>query len=591
MTSASNPEKNWLVKSSTRILGPYSLEELTEQLKTKQISIIDEVRQPHTRWAYIRENHTFMELVRAIRDERDPHSEDTMTHSIAQNTMTKTDAIVVHDDLTPTPYPFNTDITPPPERPAPPGMKDVTPSVEKIIPRTPAGMPGKVYGSSQDAGMQERLKNQSNSMRWALIGIAVLIAVGVIFLASRKDQKRGGSYDELISQAVRYKNLGLYEKSLQSYQRASKIKEPDADTAIQMAPVLITEDRQTILGRRILEGTLGKEGRGRDQIVEALLGIAVSYMMDGDLKQAEDTLQKAIGHEPFNMSALMNLAIIQLKKGNYQQAMRDFEAIFKRNPQSALALFGRSIATTEYARKAQDLNPLPLLARDIRTMVQRTGFLRQELMMFLIYAQSMMGDVDGVNQGVVQFLNQPSNQARDYVRPLTIEWRFTQWDYIEKFCSDLFQKYASNPEVKAVRAVCLMEVNRDSDAAKLLQEAMAEAPRDPYVLATQAEYLLKIGRSPEARSLLKMPEVSNLMLKHLLMGKTCIEAQDPPCALTAFGVAYQKDPQSGIAAYGLAWAKLKNKERTAAYDYVRMGLQGEPNYIPLLEMRDQLEYE
>jgi predicted Zn-dependent protease len=360
---------------------------------------------------------------------------------------------------------------------------------------------------------------------------------------------------------------------------------------MQMAPVLISEDRQSLMGRRILEGALSKEGRSRGEIVEALLGIATSYMMDGDLKQAEDTLQKAIGNEPYNLSALMNLAIIQLKKGNYPQAMRDFDAIVKKNPQSAIALYGKSMATMEYARRHNDLNPLPGLIRDVRAMVAKTAYLRQELTLFQIYAQSLMGDVDGVNQAVVQFLNQTSGEARNYVHPLSIDWRFTQWDYLEKYCAEIFQKYSTNPEVKALRSVCLMEINRDSDASKLLQEAMAEAPKDPYVLATQAGYLAKIGRVPEAKSVLKMPEVMNLNMRNLLMGRMCVEAQDVPCAQNAFAAVYSRDRQSAPAAYGLAWVKMRSKERSAAYDYVRMGLQSEQNYIPLLDLRDQLEFE
>ncbi|KYG66005.1 hypothetical protein AZI86_02750 [Bdellovibrio bacteriovorus] len=593
MDEAVNSDKNWLVKSSTRILGPFTAEELAQQLKTKQISIIDEIRQPHGRWSYIRENHGFMEVIRAIREEQDANGENTMTHSIAQHTSTKTDALVEFREDTVTPPP-DSDLTPIPDRmrSAVPGLKDVTPVAERPINRAnSATAPAKVYGSSQDSGMQARMRQQSEKMRWAMIAVTVIAALAVVFLVTRKEQKKGGSFSELISQAIRYKNLGLYEKSLASYQRAVKLQEPDADTVVQMAPVLISEDRQTLMGRRVLESALGKEGRSRSETMDALLGIAVSYMMDGDLKQAEDTLQKAIGNEPFNAAALINMAIIQLKKGNYQQAMRDFDSIHRKNPQSVFALFGRAIATMEYSRRMNDLNPLPLLVRDIRASVAKTAYLRQELLLFQIAAQSLLGDVDGVNQGVVQFLNQLSGQAKNYVHPLTMDWRFTQWDYLEKFCADIFQKYSTNPEVKALRSVCLMEINRDSDAAKILLEAMSEAPKDPYVLVTQAGYLVKIGRVPEAKSILKMPELSTLNMRNLLLGQICIESQDVTCAQNAYAAVYANDRANATASYGLAWVKMRSNDRAAAYEYVRAGLQSESNYLPLLDLRDQLEYE
>lgn len=582
-------DKNWLVKSSTRILGPFSLSEVTEHLKSKQVSIIDEVRQPDGRWSYIRENKLFMEIVRNIREEQDAHSEQTMTQSIAQHTMTKTDALQVSDDQTLTPVPMNLDLTPPPVRE--PNLKDVTPLVETPMTRSVSATTAKSYGATGDSRVQGKIRQKSNVWRWSMIVTAVVVAVVVTFMLSQKDKKKSMGYEELMSQAIRYKSLGLYERSLQAYLKATKLKEPDPEAQVQMAPILISEDRQSLLGRRVLERALVQEGRSRAEIVEAYLGIAVSYMMDGDLKQAEDTLQKAIGHEPFNLSALLDLAIIQLKKGNYGEAMGDFDAIYRKNPQSVLALFGRSLSTVEYAKTHSDNGILQALVRDIRTNSQKTAYLRQELLLFQIYAQSLLGDVDGVNQSVVRFLNQMPGQARNYIHPLQVEWRFTQWDYLEKYCAEIYQKQVPNPELKALRAVCLMEVNRDAEAAKLLQEALAEAPKDPYVLSTQASYLAKSGRLPEASTILKLPELSTLAVKNLLAGDICISTQDVACAQTAYTQAYNQDKNNANAIYGLAWVMMQTKDRSSAYTYVRAGLQAEPNFLPLLELRDQLEYE
>ncbi|WII72898.1 tetratricopeptide repeat protein [Bdellovibrio sp. 22V] len=587
--NVNSTEKNWLVKSSTRILGPFTLSEVTEQLRTKQISIIDEIRQPEGRWSYIRENKLFMEIVRNIREEQDASSEQTMTQSIAQHTVTnitRTDVPAMTDELTPTPVPHHLDITPPPA-----SIKDVTPPIEPVSSRSVAAAPAKSYGATGDSRLQGKIRKKSNVLRWAMIGAAVLVAVGVVLTLSQKDKKKSLGYDELMAQAIRYKSLGLYERSLQTYMRASKLKEPDIESQVQMAPVLISEDRQSLLGRRILERALVQENRSRAEIVDAYLGIAVSYMMDGDLKQAEDTLQKAIGHEPFNISALLNLAIIQQKKGNYAEAMRDFDTIYRKNPQSVLALFGRALSTVENAKTRNDGSDLQGLIRDIKANAQKTGYLRQELMLFLVYAHNLLGDVDGVNQSVVQFLNQIPGQARNYTHPLHVEWRFTQWDYLEKYCAEIYQKQTPNPELKALRAVCFMEVNRDAEAAKLLQEAMAESPKDPYVLATQASYLAKIGRLPEAMTILKMPELQTLSVKNLLMGDICINTQDVGCAQAAYTQAYNQDKKNATALYGLAWVVMHNNDRAGAYEYVRAGLQSEPNFLPLLEMRDQLENE
>lgn len=575
---AGGSEKNWLVKSSTRILGPFNLDEVTAMLKSKQISIIDEIRLPEGRWSYIREKQMFLDIVKNIREEQeDSFSEKTMTQSVAQHTFTKTDHPVLPDDLTPTPIPTQSQ------------FKDVTSSAERPISRTGIPTTTRSYGTAGDQRIQEQIRKRSTILRWTLLGLAGVAVVAIFFTWNAKDKRANLGYEELLNQAIRYKSLGLYDKSLVAYKKAVAIKEPDLDSQIQLAPVLISEDRQSLMGRRILERAIIKDGSTRAELVDAYLGIAISYMMDGDLKEAENMLQKAIGHEPFNVSALLNLAIVQMKKGSYAEAMREFENVFRKDPTSVLALFGRAMSAMEYAKSSGDRTFLKPLINDLKLTISRSNYLRQEMTLFLVYAHNLLGDADGVNQAVVRFLNEQAGVADRYTHPLTVDWRFTQWDYLEKYCSELYEKSTQTAEMKALRSVCLMEVNRDTEAQKLLGEALSEGPRDPYVLAAQAGYLAKVGRFPEAMAILKMPELNTLTVRSRLMGDICIATQDVQCAQSVYTQIFQKDKTDAGAMYGLAWVVLKRKDRAAAYEYVRAGLQAEPNYVPLLELRDQLE--
>ncbi|MGZ3769671.1 MAG: tetratricopeptide repeat protein [Bdellovibrio sp.] len=586
-------EKNWLVKSSTRILGPFTLAELTEQIRARHVSIIDEIKQPDGRWSYVRENKIFLDIVKNIREEQDAAPENTMTQSIAQHTTTtttRTDSIITEDH---TLTPISASLESAAKLPVQENIKDITPSAV-----TPAAKPSAVskgptknYGAAGDSRVKNKLQKKSNMWRWIFTTASIAVAAVVALTLFQKSRKKTLTADELLSQAVRYKALGLYEKSLASYQKASQVKEPAFDIQVQMAPVLISEDRQTLAGRRVLEKALIQEGLGRSGNVEAHLGIAVSYIMDGDFKQAEDMLQKALGYEPLNQSALLNLGMIHLKNERYQEAMGDFDSIYRKNAQSTLALFGKALATIELNKKY--LNPyiLQSLINDLKIHLQKSLYLRQELLLFYVYAHHLLNDVDGLNQAVVQFLNQIPGQTKKFVHPLDVEWRSTQWEFLEKYCNEIYTKQTPNPELKALRAVCLMEINRDVEAAKLMQEALDEAPRDPYVLATQAGYLSKIGRYPEAITVLKTPELSTLPIKNLLLGDICIKKQDLNCVRDSYGQIYEKDPLNALALSGLAWVSKQSHNRAKAFDYVNAGLQAEPNFLPLLELRDQLESE
>ncbi|MNJ99715.1 tetratricopeptide repeat protein [compost metagenome] len=580
-----NSEKNWLVRSSTRILGPFNLTEIKELLVSRQISIIDEVRSTQARWSYIRENKDFLEVVKNVREQLDTLSENTMTQSVAQHTTTTTRTDVLQsDDLTPTPTP-----TPPTRRMSvEPSLKDVTPMAESSIPRSTGG-PARSYGASSDSRVLNQISNRSKVIRAAVLGVIGLVLVVAGLQVFRKGKQQEIGYEDLLNQALKYRSLGLYDKSLGYYKKATALKEPDFESQVQMAPVLIAEDRQTLAGRRVLEKAISTPGRSRNELMAAYIGVGLSYLMDGDLKEAEDTLQKALGYEPSNFDARMNMAIVQMRKGNYGEASREFSALSRRAPQSTLALLGKAVAVVETSKTNPDAHSLNEVIHDIQRMGNKTQYLKHELTLLLIYANTLLGNMNEAHSSIVQFLSQRPGESSRYIKNLFIDWRMTQWDYLERFCADIYSRQPLGPQTRSLRASCLMEVNRDGESQKLLEEALAESPRDPYVLLTQAMYLKKVGRVPEALAILKMRELSALVIRDQISGSICLASGDVSCAQKTFAGLYQKNQKDAFTFYGLSWVANQSKDRARAYEYVRAGLQAEPNYIPLLELRDELE--
>src|SRR5437868_11834484 len=162
--------KNWLVKSSTKILGPFTREEVMILLTRRQITIIDEVRQPDGRWSYIRENRYFKEVVKSLRYEQDHSKEDTMTSTATVGTasITKTEPGSVSDEFTPTP------ITPtksPPPRAQKPTLKDVTPVQDETLPRPHGGAATKSVGTLSDQRVQSKIQKQNVVLRGMLYAI------------------------------------------------------------------------------------------------------------------------------------------------------------------------------------------------------------------------------------------------------------------------------------------------------------------------------------------------------------------------------------------------------------------------------------
>lgn len=581
--------RNWLVKSSTKILGPFTREEVMVLLTRRQITIIDEVRLPEGRWNYIRDNRYFKEVVKSLRYEQDHSREDTMTSTatIGTASITKTEAPVVADEFTPTP------VTPskaPPPRSQKPDLKDVTPPNGDSTPRPHGGAATKSYGTLSDQRVQNKIQKQNVLLRGILLAIAVVAMVFVGFTYLKKEKRTDLSYDQLISAALRYKEMGLYQLSLQNYKKAASIREPDLESQFQMVFLLINEDRQSLNGRRVIERALLKEGRTRNEIINAHLGMALSYMMEGDLRQAEEYLQKTLGYDANNETAKINQAVILLKKGNYAQALKAFEALSKPDaPAYPLILLCKAMAQLEVFKTQPDPESIKQTIAAIKSYSGKSHFLRKELSLLMIYLNQLLQDSAGVESSISVFLEEPHNLSRLYARDLALDWRNSEWDYLERYCSELFNSGKGPASMKAVRAVCLIESNRDMEAVKFLDESLAQGPKQLTSLQAQAQYLSKLGRVNEAQLLFQNTEFKQDRLALYMQGEACLNAKDLSCAEAAYKILAERDYGDVLAHYGLAQIANLRKDNVRLQAEVKAGFEAEYNFAPLIELRDHME--
>ncbi len=592
---AASPEsnrqaKNWLVKSSTKILGPFTREEILILLTRLQITIIDEVRQPEGRWNYIRENRHFKEVVKSLRYEQDHSKDDTMTSTstIGTSSITKTEPATVSDEFTQTPIiPTKS----PPSRAQTSSLKDVTPSIgDAATPRPHGNGATKSYGTLSDQRVQSRIQKQNVLLRGILLVVTVAAAMFVALSFLRKEKKADMNYDQLLSSALRYKALGLYQLSLKNYKKATALKEPDPESQFQMVFLLINEDRQSLNGRRIIEGTLLKPGRSRNEIIDANLGMALSYMMEGDFRQAEEYLQKTLGYDPNNEAAKINQAVILLKKGAYDQALKSFESLSNvDSPAYPLILLCKSLALIEVSKTQADKEQLLKNISEIKLYVGRSHFLRKELSLLMIYLNQLAQDSTGELDAINTFLEEPPNISRQYVRELEIDWRNSEWDFLERYCSELFGSGKGPVSMKAVRAVCLIEGNRDMEAAKLLDESLVQGPKQLTGLQAQADYLWKLGRLNEAQLLFKNSDFKQNRMALYVQGEACLKAKDFACAETAYKILSERDYGDILAHYGLALVAQARKDKARLQSEIKAGFEVENNFVPFIELRDQLE--
>lgn len=591
MTDLDRTEKTWLIKSSTRILGPCSVDEIAALLLKKHISIIDEVRQPIGRWKYIREHRIFDEVVQALRTEQEnagdlTQTSATQTMTLTSATITKTDHIFIEDAMTPTPTPppiARSDQNNPFEQV---GLKDVT-AREKNLQRDTGVRPvGSTYGDVRDQRVRKQITKSQNAFRLGLlaVSVAVLVLLGVLKL--RDSSKREQGYEALIEQALRYKALQLYDRSLVAYKKATLNKEVDENTQSQMALILIVLDRQNVLGRRILEKTFTDEKASRGRQVDAGLGIGISYMMEGSLKEAEESLQKVLILEPNNFIAKVNLAVLALRKGESREALRQFKDIASRHPLHPLVAIGRAIALLQSTPSRDEARDLAL---EIRGEIPKLPAFKHELSLMEAALWSYDGANPNFNSAIDRFLSEQPSMSNLVARDLRLDWRVMDTEALERTCRDMMTRVTPNSHAKAARSVCLSEAGREADARRFLDEALIEAPKDPLLLFVQAVLLERVARRSEAMALLKLPELSDLPSVWALMGQICLDTGDLNCAQANFQKIYDRDDKDLRAITGLATVDLKTQKVPEAMTMARKGLDLDPSYLPLIELRELKE--
>ena len=69
----------WIVKTSGRVIGPYSTEQLKVELLKRHISVIDEIKKPKGRWTFLREHPELSSLLDEVRRQLELIKEDTKT--------------------------------------------------------------------------------------------------------------------------------------------------------------------------------------------------------------------------------------------------------------------------------------------------------------------------------------------------------------------------------------------------------------------------------------------------------------------------------------------------------------------------------
>lgn len=566
-------DKTWIVKSSGRILGPYTLSEMTELLRARKISIIDEVREPTTRWSFIRENQSFQGIVKALRDE-EAHALDQTTEVGSRHNKTVTDVgISINDDLTPTPHPFFETHTLQPAQ---------VKGLDRVLPKNDSP----TYRMT--SGKKPQVKSEKRSSLSLILGVfALSLTVFIYFLIQNRPLQKSVSFEDLIKLARINKSMGNYEKALVFYNKADALKGLDINSKVQMATLLLEVNSQTIEARRVLEDIMVKISNADPLRIDLQLGIALSYFKEGNLNKALEMYQNILFSNSEQVEARLNSALIKILKSDFTGALKDFMTLHKQGAGEPLVFLGRAIANLGLNEGEVDLDKLKMSLDDLTRLINRTPEYKLESLLIQAVLEQKRGHEAEAEIIVSRLLEEDPRLTRHHLHNLMVDRQIVKWDRLAMYCDYLMTKFSESAISKGLAPFCADQKEEMATAIQRVEDARNQYAHDPYLIGQHAYYLYESRRLPEALQVSKLSgEKSTMSVR--VRGKVCEEQANWSCAETEWNSLLAEKPGDLDALRGLARLEFEKNKYEQASDYVRRGLLLSPTYSPLLELRETI---
>lgn len=582
-------KKDWLVRSSMKILGPYGFEEIINALKNHQVSIIDEVRKSDSNWSYIREHRLFFEIVQHLRAEQDNSSETTLVNKTTTGiTKTKTinnartglTPILLDDDSTPIPQLRRRNDT----------VKDITPTLETNS--ISSGLQShktltSSYGSANDHKVAARLLNKKKWI-YGVAGVFICsLLVGTFIYTKVLNKKKIEQQEELQALGRLWSSQGLYTNALDAFHRAKLIAPLSLESDREMAFLYIHEDRP-VEARKILEKQLLLEGLNKNDESSVYNGLGMAALKESNRKAASESFEKAIAFNPSNNEAKLNSIILKFDVNKSKNLISEIESLIDKNSDPRLALLMQVLL----------INTLPnqqfsdLYLKDIADKVEiqlANGHLIRELLaiQFGVLAKKMNDSVR-IEKAFEYFFKNIPFSDKEYSINLHIDSRYFERKMHNKDCHN-FATVFSNPKGRLIEAMCLMEDGKELEANKIFEEVLREFPGDKYAQSLKVSYLYKEGKSEEALAALDNSLASDVLMGLYVGLQACIEVSDARCAMSFATKIYGKDKLDSFGLYGMAWSLENQKKPLQALEYLSLSLKFDKSFLPAIVMQARIE--
>ncbi len=550
-----NSNDQWLIKSAGRILGPFKLTEVLSGLQLKHFSVMDEISMPYGRWVLIRDEVSLQEALKTLR-KLDDVGESTMTL-----TATSTRSVV---------------------------FKDISDSRGGGGGSAPPHFPldGRTgRDNSLDVQMKAMMRKRSLMMRSIVVFLLIVIAA-LGFFVFKKNKLTVGAFDELTIQLSSLKNQGLFERALDLLNRAKLSDKNNLDIDTELALIQVGFYRQTVVARRTLEKSV-QSVDDKNNGAAILTGIALTYLHEGDWKNANDMLQKAIAKSPLFYPALFNKAVLNFKSGQFENSEKDFEIVIPKNGNDGDVILSSTLSSLEVARKGlMPVRILPVLNQMLDEYLKTNFAYEQELLIIQSYINNQLNKPKESALAIQKLLSGDLESGKNHKSELLFDRSLSHWKNLISYCQTVYESSPSEALFKSLWAYCNYRNGNDIEAKKIIDDVSMSQPTNPFIQYLKAYLLSQMGQLADAKASLNVSfGDQSIKGNSVLKAKFCEKENNDNCALETYAQAIEKDPRLIYAYFGLAKLENKKGNKKAALDWINRGLSLSNTFIPLWDLK------
>ncbi|MBX7232494.1 MAG: tetratricopeptide repeat protein [Bdellovibrionales bacterium] len=515
-------QRIWLVKSSGRILGPYSLNEMAQLLKEKEVLSIDEVSEPFRRWQLIRDHELFQPLLTDFgADEHTRRNESTVSSSIT-GSVTENLQSSFNDEITEDISEYQSQ------------LKEIVYDsiVEDPKPHRTPDVASQFQAMDRINFQTIKIEAEKNN-RWLWVfTILIVSCIGMLITF-----KKMYSHNALITQksdpammGLDAVNQGNYTSAQSLLQTAYNEDNNRTDLWLPLAMVLLQDEGKTVEAKRLLQKVIDSNL----ELPWAWTGMALANIKDKDLETAQANLNQALLKNSHFLPAQANLGSVALLSKNYTLAIDLFKKVIDQGFSDGALIIELISSYIGLANEQGDKKFLTLAEQEAQSFLNKSLDYQQELQFTIVYLSYLKGTLKNVDQEIRKILNIDPDQTQDFVHSLYFHRGPAEWSLLGSWCHQLVENIPDQPSSVALKALCFYKEGQTTSAKVEIEKSINQSPRDPLLQALYASLLKSAGYGGEASVALgraiELDRANEYSLPKLLQAKFCEDREDYECA-------------------------------------------------------------